>query len=146
MLFLKGNSLLIFRMPEKHCILSVGSTDTEGYRSVPRKHWQNGRHNRHLVDCPYPFHKIMGYCLNVVGIMATIMLWFYSFVIGWFWPWHLITDDGGLLMLLPFLLIQHKVWRNCKMRIFTVARTLHFSLLLFFLPSIIVGLIDWFAK
>lgn len=25
-------------------------------------------------------------------------------------------------MLLPFLLTQHKVWRNCKMRIFTVAR------------------------
>ena len=46
-------------MSEKHCILSVGSTDTEGYRSVPRKHWQNGRHNRHLVDCPYPCHKIM---------------------------------------------------------------------------------------
>ena len=27
-------------------------------------------------------------------------------------------------MLLPFLLIQHKVWKNCKMRIFTVARKL----------------------
>jgi len=25
-------------------------------------------------------------------------------------------------MLLPYLLTQHKVWRNCKMRIFTVAR------------------------
>jgi hypothetical protein len=32
------------------------------------------------------------------------------------------SDDGGMLMLLPFLLTQHKVWRNCKMRIFTVAR------------------------
>uniref|UniRef100_A0A3B4TDR9 Solute carrier family 12 member 7-like n=1 Tax=Seriola dumerili TaxID=41447 RepID=A0A3B4TDR9_SERDU len=28
----------------------------------------------------------------------------------------------GMLMLLPFLLRQHKVWRKCKMRIFTVAQ------------------------
>ncbi|XP_041103924.1 solute carrier family 12 member 7-like isoform X2 [Polyodon spathula] len=33
-----------------------------------------------------------------------------------------IVHDGGLLMLLPFLLQQHKVWRKCKMRIFTVAQ------------------------
>eukprot|EP00064_Thunnus_orientalis_P001951 superscaffoldBa00000133_g1955 len=32
-----------------------------------------------------------------------------------------IVHDGGMLMLLPFLLRQHKVWRKCKMRIFTVA-------------------------
>ncbi|ESN89907.1 hypothetical protein HELRODRAFT_194755 [Helobdella robusta] len=32
-----------------------------------------------------------------------------------------VVHDGGLLMLLPFLLMQHKVWKNCKMRIFTVA-------------------------
>uniref|UniRef100_A0A8C4NKE0 Solute carrier family 12 member 7b n=1 Tax=Eptatretus burgeri TaxID=7764 RepID=A0A8C4NKE0_EPTBU len=33
-----------------------------------------------------------------------------------------IVHDGGLLMLLPFLLQQDKVWRKCKMRIFTVAQ------------------------
>uniref|UniRef100_A0A8C5I657 Solute carrier family 12 member 7-like n=1 Tax=Gouania willdenowi TaxID=441366 RepID=A0A8C5I657_GOUWI len=33
-----------------------------------------------------------------------------------------IVHDGGLLMLLPFLLSQHKVWRKCKMRVFTVAQ------------------------
>ncbi|XP_052274577.1 solute carrier family 12 member 6-like isoform X2 [Dreissena polymorpha] len=33
-----------------------------------------------------------------------------------------IVHDGGLLMLLPFLLQQHKTWRNCKLRIFTVAQ------------------------
>ncbi|CAL8276828.1 unnamed protein product [Lota lota] len=33
-----------------------------------------------------------------------------------------IVHDGGLLMLLPFLLRQHKVWRKCMMRIFTVAQ------------------------
>ncbi|KAM5260198.1 solute carrier family 12 member 7 isoform 8-T8 [Hipposideros larvatus] len=33
-----------------------------------------------------------------------------------------IVHDGGLLMLLPFLLLQHKVWRKCRMRIFTVAQ------------------------
>ncbi|XP_040209286.1 solute carrier family 12 member 7 isoform X1 [Rana temporaria] len=32
-----------------------------------------------------------------------------------------IVHDGGMLMLLPFLLRQHKVWRKCRMRIFTVA-------------------------
>ncbi|KAK5613533.1 hypothetical protein CRENBAI_020239 [Crenichthys baileyi] len=33
-----------------------------------------------------------------------------------------IVHDGGLLMLLPFLLMQHKVWRKSKMRVFTVAQ------------------------
>uniref|UniRef100_A0A672TE79 Solute carrier family 12 member 5-like n=1 Tax=Sinocyclocheilus grahami TaxID=75366 RepID=A0A672TE79_SINGR len=33
-----------------------------------------------------------------------------------------IVHDGGMLMLLPFLLRHHKVWRKCKMRIFTVAQ------------------------
>lgn len=33
-----------------------------------------------------------------------------------------IVHDGGMLMLLPFLLRQHKVWRRCKMRIFAVAQ------------------------
>ncbi|XP_043937933.1 solute carrier family 12 member 4-like isoform X1 [Protopterus annectens] len=32
-----------------------------------------------------------------------------------------IVHDGGLLMLLPFLLKQHKVWKKCNIRIFTVA-------------------------
>ncbi|XP_012709883.2 solute carrier family 12 member 6 isoform X2 [Fundulus heteroclitus] len=33
-----------------------------------------------------------------------------------------IVHDGGMLMLLPFLLRQHKAWRKCRMRIFTVAQ------------------------
>jgi len=33
-----------------------------------------------------------------------------------------IVHDGGLLMLLPFLLRQHRTWKNCRMRIFTVAQ------------------------
>lgn len=33
-----------------------------------------------------------------------------------------IVHDGGLLMLLPFLLRQHKSWKQCTMRIFTVAQ------------------------
>ncbi|XP_063042388.1 solute carrier family 12 member 6-like isoform X2 [Engraulis encrasicolus] len=33
-----------------------------------------------------------------------------------------IVHDGGMLMLLPFLLRQHKVWRKCAIRIFTVAQ------------------------
>lgn len=33
-----------------------------------------------------------------------------------------IVHDGGLLMLLPFLLTQHRIWTKCKMRVFTVAQ------------------------
>ncbi|XP_034381230.1 solute carrier family 12 member 4 isoform X2 [Cyclopterus lumpus] len=33
-----------------------------------------------------------------------------------------IVHDGGMLMLLPFLLKLHKVWKKCQMRIFTVAQ------------------------
>lgn len=33
-----------------------------------------------------------------------------------------IMHDGGLLILLPFLLRQHRVWRGCKMRVFAVAQ------------------------
>ncbi|XP_071959287.1 solute carrier family 12 member 4-like isoform X2 [Antedon mediterranea] len=33
-----------------------------------------------------------------------------------------IVHDGGMLMLLPFLLRQHKVWKNCTMKIYTVAQ------------------------
>ena len=33
-----------------------------------------------------------------------------------------ILHDGGLLILLAFLLKQHKVWRGCKLRLFAVAQ------------------------
>jgi len=33
-----------------------------------------------------------------------------------------VVHDGGLLMLIPFLLRQHKVWKHCHLRIFTVAQ------------------------
>ena len=33
-----------------------------------------------------------------------------------------IVLDGGLLMLIPFLLKQHRTWKNTKLRIFTVAQ------------------------
>lgn len=35
-----------------------------------------------------------------------------------------IVHDGGLMILILFLLKQHKVWRKCNLRIFTVARIL----------------------
>ena len=38
-----------------------------------------------------------------------------------------VVHDGGLLMLLPFLLKQHKVWKHCTLRIFTVAGKRFFS-------------------
>ncbi|ESN99040.1 hypothetical protein HELRODRAFT_66482, partial [Helobdella robusta] len=46
---------------------------------------------------------------NTDKLVGTIDIWW-------------IVHDGGLLMLLPFLLIQHKVWKLCSMRIFTVAQ------------------------
>ncbi len=33
-----------------------------------------------------------------------------------------VVHDGGMLMLLPFLLQQHKVWRGTNLRIFAVAQ------------------------
>ncbi|XP_031562034.1 solute carrier family 12 member 6-like [Actinia tenebrosa] len=33
-----------------------------------------------------------------------------------------IVHDGGMMILILFLLRQHKVWRKCKLRIFTVAQ------------------------
>lgn len=33
-----------------------------------------------------------------------------------------IVHDGGLLMLLPFLLTQSRAWKGCRMRIFTIAQ------------------------
>ena len=39
-----------------------------------------------------------------------------------------IVHDGGLMILLLFLLKQHKVWKKCNLRIFTVARILVFTI------------------
>lgn len=33
-----------------------------------------------------------------------------------------IVNDGGLLMLLPHLLRQHKTWKACQLRVFTIAQ------------------------
>lgn len=33
-----------------------------------------------------------------------------------------VVHDGGLLLLLSFLLRQHRSWRNCRLRLFTVAQ------------------------
>ena len=38
-----------------------------------------------------------------------------------------IVHDGGMMILMMFLLKRHKVWRKCKLRIFTVARILSSS-------------------
>ena len=45
-------------------------------------------------------------------------IFFFSGNIDIWW----IVHDGGLLMLLPFLLKQHRTWKNCKLRIFSVAQ------------------------
>lgn len=52
----------------------------------------------------------------------TIFLYIVYYQIGGNIDIWWIVHDGGLLMLLPFLLKQHRTWRNCKLRIFTVAQ------------------------
>uniref|UniRef100_A0A914UYK5 Solute carrier family 12 member 6 n=1 Tax=Plectus sambesii TaxID=2011161 RepID=A0A914UYK5_9BILA len=54
-----------------------------------------------LIDFPLPHHRLNG----------SIDVW-----------WILL--DGGLLLLISFLLKQHKVWRGCQLRLFAVAQAL----------------------
>ena len=49
--------------------------------------------------------------------MSIIIILYQGFIDIWW-----IVHDGGLLMLLPFLLKQHRTWKKCRMRIFTVAQ------------------------
>ncbi|XP_071814976.1 solute carrier family 12 member 6-like isoform X2 [Apostichopus japonicus] len=53
--------------------------------------------------------NVMMFPSNTDKLEGTIDIWW-------------IVHDGGMLMLLPFLLRQHKVWKHCHMRIFTVAQ------------------------
>ena len=32
-----------------------------------------------------------------------------------------IVHDGGLLLLIPFLMMKHRVWKKCRLRVFTVS-------------------------
>nr|CAD2188412.1 unnamed protein product [Meloidogyne enterolobii] len=34
-----------------------------------------------------------------------------------------IVQDGGILMLIAYLLQQHKVWKGCKMRVYVISQT-----------------------
>ncbi|ESO89778.1 hypothetical protein LOTGIDRAFT_124442 [Lottia gigantea] len=38
------------------------------------------------------------------------------------WIVHILLNDGGMLLLLAFLLAQNYTWKNCKLRIFTIAQ------------------------
>ncbi|CAG5131234.1 unnamed protein product, partial [Candidula unifasciata] len=62
-----------------------------------------------------------------VKLKGTIDVWWISVLGHVIYIWLNILDlpphDGGLLMLLPFLLRQDRTWKNCKLRIFTVAQT-----------------------
>uniref|UniRef100_A0A3P8QRX0 Solute carrier family 12 member 5a n=1 Tax=Astatotilapia calliptera TaxID=8154 RepID=A0A3P8QRX0_ASTCA len=75
--------------------------------SWPRN-WKQGdehQHWRNFIGC----RSHLGLSENIQNKNGHIDVWW-------------IVHDGGMLMLLPFLLRQHKVWRKCKMRIFTVAQ------------------------
>ena len=68
------------------------------------------------------FHLFFGdlewrYCF----LTKKFIFFFHFFFSGNIDIWW-IVHDGGLLMLLPFLLKQHRTWKNCKLRIFSVAQ------------------------
>ncbi|XP_075919861.1 solute carrier family 12 member 5-like [Petromyzon marinus] len=62
-------------------------------------------------------HRALLVAKNVAAFPGRQQRWAEGSIDLWW-----IVHDGGMLMLLPFLLRQHKVWRKCKMRIFTVAQ------------------------
>ncbi|VDM98047.1 unnamed protein product, partial [Onchocerca ochengi] len=51
-----------------------------------------------------------------VKIFPSSQVKIYGYLDVWW-----IVHDGGLLMLLPFLLKQNKTWRNTRLRLFTIA-------------------------
>ncbi|KAJ7360572.1 hypothetical protein OS493_015680 [Desmophyllum pertusum] len=70
----------------------------------------------HTIRCVSKGHeallvtrKIDAFPSNVERLEGSVDVWW-------------IVHDGGLMILLLFLLKQHKVWRKCNLRIFTVAQ------------------------
>ena len=55
--------------------------------------------------------NLVAYPSNSERLEGTVDIWW-------------VVHDGGMMILLVFLLTQHKVWRQCNLRIFTVARIL----------------------
>ncbi|KAG2469696.1 S12A4 protein, partial [Polypterus senegalus] len=86
------------------------------------------KHNTVVLGWPYGWRQNTVRCTTAaqLALMVPKNVSFYPgnherFTEGHIDVWW-IVHDGGMLMLLPFLLKQHKVWRKCKMRIFTVAQ------------------------
>ena len=67
------------------------------------------RHRGHCEGIRSPFLSQRPHMFIILVHQGNIDIWW-------------IVHDGGLLMLLPFLLKQHRTWRKCRLRIFTVAQ------------------------
>lgn len=82
---------------------------------VPGEH---GREKRvrllRLVQVAVVFHKVM---MIVKGTELPALTDRLSGTVDIWW----IVADGGILLLLPCLLSKHKVWSNCRTRLFVVA-------------------------
>ncbi|XP_055331888.1 solute carrier family 12 member 6-like [Paramacrobiotus metropolitanus] len=64
----------------------------------------------HAAHCAFLVPKnISSFPKNCEKIRGCVDIWW-------------IVHDGGLLMLLPFLMLKTKTWKHCKMRLFTVAQ------------------------
>ncbi|XP_059478016.1 solute carrier family 12 member 6 isoform X3 [Neocloeon triangulifer] len=84
--------------------------------------WSKARHDRSWVNFLQTVRTVSAARMALLvpkGIMAFPES--SEKVSGFIDVWW-IVHDGGLLMLLPFLLRQHRTWKNCKLRIFTVAQ------------------------
>eukprot|EP00731_Ephydatia_muelleri_P026279 Em0018g379a len=123
------------RKVEGFCKVIASSNITEGLSYVIQGAGLGGMaHNTLVVTWPDSWRKKTSWHLFVSLIRMAAMSELAMLVpkgINWFpsnsdqakgnidvW-W--IVHDGGLLLLLPFLLKRHKVWKNCSLRIFTIA-------------------------
>jgi len=119
------------------CSVLVTKKVSEGCSSLIQTIGLGGlRHNTVIVNWPCEWQKNPSKVTQFMNIVKTVTLNRNALLIPRGidnWPetgdrlggnidvWW-IVHDGGLLMLIPFLLRQHKTWKNCHLRIFTVAQ------------------------
>ncbi|KAK4337329.1 hypothetical protein RND71_043500 [Anisodus tanguticus] len=119
------------------CSVLVAKKISEGCSSIIQTAGLGGlRHNTVIVSWPCEWKTNPSKVTQFMNIIKTVTLNRNALLIPRGidnWPetgdrmggnidvWW-IVHDGGLLMLIPFLLRKHKTWKNCHLRIFTVAQ------------------------
>jgi potassium/chloride transporter 4/5/6 len=103
-------------------IVGLGAFQPNCVMSAWPDHWQDPAHGEearkrfiHTVQTVVELQKAMLVVKGVsfpgrdVRLTGNIDIWW-------------IVADGGMLLLLPFLLKQNKVWQSCQVRLFAIAR------------------------